>query len=90
MVLPMAALHRTSSDGHRTTSTRSWWRAIAAASLMIVLSFVAFVFIPNTLLGYLSTRVIPTWRDLIVVVYWMVAFLGCCWIFVRLQRVRGA
>jgi hypothetical protein len=57
---------------------------------MIVLSFVAFVFVPNTLLGYLSTRLVPTWRDLLVVLYWMAAFVGCCWTFVYLQRVRGA
>ena len=65
-------------------------RAVTAALFMIVLSFVAFVFVPNTLLGYLSTRVVPTWRDLIVVAWWAFAFLGCCWVFVRLQRGRDA
>jgi hypothetical protein len=48
------------------------------------------VFVPNALLGYLSTRVVPTWRDLIVVAWWAFAFLGCCWVFVRLQRGRDA
>lgn len=68
----------------------SWWRALGAAAIMIVLSFLAFVYVPNTLLGYVSTRLVPTWRDLTVVAYWMVAFVACCWVFVRLQRVRGA
>jgi predicted membrane metal-binding protein len=77
-------------NGKPAPHERSWWRAIVAAGAMIVLSFVAFVFVPNTLLGYLSTRLVPTWRDLLVVLYWMAAFVGCCWTFVYLQRVRGA
>jgi hypothetical protein len=89
MVLPMATLGQR-RDGKPAAFGRSWWQAIVAAVVMIVLSFVAFVFVPNTLLGYLSTRLVPTWRDLTVVVYWMAAFAGCCWAFVHLQRVRGA
>jgi hypothetical protein len=65
-------------------------RAVIGGVVMIVLSFVALVLVPNTLLGYLTTRVVPTWRDLIVVAWWMVAFVGCCVVFVRLQRGREA
>ena len=89
MVLPMESLGQR-RDGKPTAPERSWLRAAIGASVMIVLSFVAFVLVPNTLLGYLSTRVVPTWRDMIVVTYWMAAFVGCCWVFVRLQHVRGA
>jgi hypothetical protein len=64
--------------------------AAIGAAVMIVLSFVALVLVPNTLLGYLSTRVVPTWRDLIVVAWSAFAFVGCCWVFVRLQRGRVA
>ena len=77
-------------NGERAAPTRSWARAIVAAAVMIVLSFVALVLVPNTLLGYLTTRVVPTWRDLLVVLYWMTAFVGCCWAFLRLQRERSA
>ena len=73
----------------RTPSATGWNRAVTGAALMIVLSYVAFVFVPNTLLGYLSTRVVPTWRDLIVVAWWAMAFVACCWVFVRLQRGRA-
>jgi hypothetical protein len=67
----------------------TWMRAIITATAMIVLTFVALVFVPNTLLGYLTTRVEPAWRDLIVVAWWMVAFVGCCVVFVRLQQWAG-
>jgi hypothetical protein len=73
----------------RTRSAMGWTRPAIGAAVMIVLSYVAFVFVPNTLLGYLSTRVVPTWRDLIVVAWWAMAFVACCWVFVRLQRGRA-
>ena len=44
-------------NGERARPTSSWWRAGIAAAVMIVISFVVFVLIPNSLLGYLSTRV---------------------------------
>jgi hypothetical protein len=76
-------------DGESAAPGPPWPSAIAAAVVMIVLCWVSFVFAPNTLLGFLSTRVVPTWRDLIVIVYWMAAFVCCCWAFVALQRRRG-
>ena len=75
-------------SGSRTSST--WVRALIAAAIMVVLTFVSLVLIPNTLLGYLTTRVVPTWRDLIVVTWWVLAFIGCSVAFVRLQRRRNA
>jgi hypothetical protein len=68
---------------------QSWGAAAVPAVVMIFLSWLAFVLVPNTLLAYLSTRVVPTWRDLLVVGYWMAAFVGCCWAFLVLQRRRG-
>ena len=75
-------------SGFRTSST--WVRALIAAAIMVVLTFVTLVLVPNTLLGYLTTRVVPTWRDLIVVTWWVLAFIGCSVVFVRLQRRRNA
>jgi hypothetical protein len=77
-------------SGERAASRRGWPGAIVAAAVMVVLSFVLLVLLPNTLLGYLTTRVVPTWRDLLVVVYWMAAFAACCWAFLLLQRQRSA
>lgn len=66
----------------------AWMPAALRAAVMIVVSFLAFVLVPNTLLGYLSTRLVPTWRDLSVVAWWAFAFLASCVLFVRLQRGR--
>jgi hypothetical protein len=65
---------------------RSWGAAFLAAAVMVLLTFLAFVLIPNSLLGYLTTRMTPTGRDLVVVGWWILAFLICCVVFVRLQR----
>lgn len=56
--------------------------------MMLLVSLVAFVFVPNQLIAYLSLHLIPRARDLLVGLWWIVAFIGCCWLFVRLQRGR--
>jgi len=71
------------------TAQRSWVGAAIAAAIMIVVVAITLVYVPNLLLGYLTTRLVPTWRDLVVVTYWALAFVGCSVLFVRLQR-RGA
>ena len=73
-----------------TGSTTSWGRAGVAAAVMVVLSYLFFILIPNTLLGYLTTRLTPTGRDLVVAAWWAVAFVVACVIFVRLQGRRRA
>jgi hypothetical protein len=66
-------------------STTSWIRATALAALMIVVSVVVFAVVPDRLLGYLTVRVAPNVRDLLVTLWWVVAFVGACFLFVRLQ-----
>jgi hypothetical protein len=56
---------------------------------MLLASYLVFVRIPNDLLTYLSTRTVPFTRDLLVTLFWAVAFVAACWLFVRLQRKRG-
>lgn len=76
-------------DGSGTSKapeTTRWRAAILAALLMVVISFLAFVLIPNTLLGYLTTRMTPNGRDLVVVGVWAIGFVLACIVFVRLQR----
>ena len=53
---------------------------------MILVTYLAFVLIPNNLLTYLSTRTVPFTRDLLVTIYWIAAFVVSCWLFVRFQR----
>ena len=68
----------------------SWGAATLKALAMIAISFLVFVLVPNSLLGYLTTRMTPTGRDLVVATWWLAAFVVACWIFVRLQRRRRA
>ena len=59
------------------------------AAVMLLTSYLVFILIPNNLLTYLSTRVVPFTRDLLVTLWWAAAFVGTCWLFVRLQRAPG-
>jgi hypothetical protein len=55
---------------------------------MLVVSWAAFVLIPNQMLSYLSLHVEPRVRDLLVTLWWAFALVGCSWLFIRLQRPR--
>ena len=67
----------------------SWARDIGLAAVMLLTSYLVFILIPNNLLTYLSTRTVPFTRDLLVTLWWAVAFVAACWLFVRLQRKPG-
>jgi hypothetical protein len=56
---------------------------------MLAIAFVAFAVVPSWLLDRTATRVTTTGRDLILIGWWMAAFIGCCWAFVRLQGRGG-
>ncbi len=66
-------------------SAQGWGTAIARAVVMLLVAFLAFAIVPNWLLDRLATRVTPTGRDLILVGWWVVALVGCTWLFVWLQ-----
>jgi hypothetical protein len=69
-------------------AARSWGPAIAEAAVMLLASYVLLAIIPNQLLTYLSRHVAPKVRDIVVSLWWIAAFVSCCWLFVRLQRRR--
>jgi hypothetical protein len=58
------------------------WKAV----LILVLSFLGFVIVPDRLLSYLSLHVAPDVRDALVVAWWVVFFIFLSWLFLRLQR----
>jgi hypothetical protein len=72
----------------RDADASTWGGDSIRAVVMVMLSYLAFVLIPNTLLGYLTTRMTPVGRDLVVTGFWTLAFLIVCVVFVRLQQ-RG-
>jgi hypothetical protein len=76
--------NRERADGEANAT--SWGAAILGAAGMLLLSFLLFVLIPNSLMGYLATRMTPNGRDLVVVAWWALAFPVSCVVFIRLQR----
>jgi hypothetical protein len=66
-----------------------WGSAFIRAALVLVISVVLFVVVPDRLLAYLSLHLVPLWRDLAMLAYIAVAFVVGCLIFVRLQGVRA-
>jgi membrane-bound metal-dependent hydrolase YbcI (DUF457 family) len=67
----------------------SWLRGVGLAAVMLLASYLLFVLIPNDLLSYLSLHTAPRNRDLLVTLWWAVAFVFACWLFLRLQRTRA-
>jgi uncharacterized membrane protein len=67
-----------------------WNAALLRAVAMIAFSYLAFVLIPNSILGYLTTRLRPNWRDLVVVAWWGLSFLVGCALFARMSRAGKA
>jgi hypothetical protein len=85
------------SDGGREheATTRvprisGWGGAALRAVLILVLSFVGFVIVPDRLLAFLATRVEPTPRDALVLIWVVVFFVVLTKVFVALQRRRSA
>lgn len=66
----------------------TWGGAALRALGILVATFVLFVLVPNQLLTYLSLHIVPRWRDVMMGVYLVGAFVVGCWMFVRLQRGR--
>ena len=67
----------------------SWLRAVGLAALMLLASYLLFVLVPNNLLSYLSLHASPRNRDLLVSLWWVLAFGFGCWLFVRLQQTKA-
>jgi hypothetical protein len=62
--------------------------ATLRAALILVLSIVGFMIVPDRLLTFLATRVEPTLRDALVLLWNVVFFVVLVKVFVSLQR-RG-
>jgi len=66
----------------------TWPVASVRAAIILVSSVALFMIVPDRLLAFLSTRIVPGWRDFLMLLYWGAAFVFGCWLFVRLQRER--
>lgn len=73
----------------RVPDAMTWRDATLRAALILVLSFGGFMIVSDRLLAFLATRVEPTLRDALVLLWSVVFFLVLAKIFVALQR-RGS
>jgi hypothetical protein len=71
------------------TPVTTWIEASVRAAIVLGASALLFVVVPDRLLGYLATRVVPGWRDFLMLLYLGAAFVFTCWLFVRAQRGRS-
>lgn len=66
-----------------------WGSAIVRGAIVLVVTVVLFLIVPDRLLAYLSLHLLPFWRDLAMLAYTAVAFVAGCVVFVRLQAARS-
>ena len=76
-------------NGAGGSNGMTWWVAVLRGVAILIVAALLYVAIPNQLLGYLALHIVPLWRDVLMVVYWGVAFGLGCWLFLRLQGRRA-
>ena len=57
----------------------TWWVAVVRGVAILIVAALLYVAIPDRLLAYLSLHIVPFWRDVLMLVYWGVAFGLGCW-----------
>ncbi len=79
------------SDPVRVGGARNdgWGGALVRAAVVLIACFMGFVIVPNWLVDYLATRVVPRTRDGLVVLWVVVFFVAMSYGFVALQRKRA-
>jgi Kef-type K+ transport system membrane component KefB len=71
-----------------SSTTDQWVPDLIKAAIVLALSWIGFLFVPNRLLAFLTTRVTPHARDALVTLWVIAFFIGLSWLFVTLQKVR--
>jgi len=70
------------------STTDEWVPALIKAAIVLALSWIGFLFIPNRLLAFLTTRVTPHARDALVTLWVIAFFIALSWLFVTFQKER--
>lgn len=66
--------------------TGRWRSAALSAIVVLAISVIGFMIVPDRLLTFLSRHVAPRTRDAIVASWWLVFFVAMCVIFTAMQR----
>ena len=69
-------------------ASERWVPALLRAGAWLATWVLLVYFIPDRLVAYLSTRVGPDVRDVLVLLWVLVWFVFLCWLFVVLQLGR--
>ena len=72
----------------RRDGSMTWGEGLVRAAVLLVVSVVVFLVVPDRLIAWLSLHVAPRLRDLLVTLWTVAAFVGVAYLFVRLQRDR--
>jgi hypothetical protein len=84
-----AGMRRPERGAPSSSPDRGWSGAALKALAVIVLCWVGFLFVPDRLLVYLTTRVSPHTRDALVSLWVVAFFVALSWAFVALQSRRS-
>ena len=79
--------HARALDGGR--ATEGWSFAAIRAAVVVVLSVVGFVLVPDRIVTYLSEHARPGVRDLATLAWVLAWFVALSWLVTRLQRRRA-
>jgi hypothetical protein len=74
---------------HSGSENGGWAPALVRAVALLAVAFVGFVIVPDRLIAFLATRLVPRDRDFWVTLYVIAFFIAASWLFVRLQRGRA-
>lgn len=78
--------HARALDGERTAE--GWSSAAIRAAVIVVLSVVGFILVPDRIVIYLSEHARPGVRDLATLAWVLAWFVALSWLVTRLQRPR--
>jgi membrane-bound metal-dependent hydrolase YbcI (DUF457 family) len=81
----MAEGHGSGTTAPSAFSSESWGRALLCGAVVLILAIVGFGVVPDRMITYLSTRVTPIARDLLVTLWVVAFFIFLTWLYVRLQ-----
>jgi hypothetical protein len=69
-------------------AAESWWSAAVRAAVIVVLSVVGFLLVPDRIVTYMSEHARPGVRDLATLAWVLAWFVALSWLVTGLQRRR--
>lgn len=74
---------------HTKGNGEGWVKVLGKSLLMLGISVIGFLVVPDLLARQLSVAATPVVRDTAVVAWFVICTLGASWLLVRVQRGPG-